>query len=123
MLAAANCYKHEPRQIGRGGGVATVYSDILNVIQKTGYRFSSFEILVLNVTLSDMQKKSVLSLALAAVCRPPGQYTDFLKKLADFLSDLLVKVDKALIVRDFNIHIDITNYSLGLAFTDLINSF
>ncbi len=51
------CYKHEPRQTGRGGGVATIYSDILNVTQKTGYRFISFEILMLNVTL--MQNKSV----------------------------------------------------------------
>ncbi len=41
----------------------------------------------------------------------------------DFLSDLLVNVDKALIVGDFNIHVDNTNDSLGLAFTDLINSF
>ncbi len=63
------CYKHEPHQIGRGGGVATIYSDILNVTQKTGYRFNSFEILLLNVTLSDMQKKSVLSLALATIDR------------------------------------------------------
>ncbi len=63
------CYKHEPRQTGHGGGVATIYSDILNVTQKTGYRFNSFEILLLNVTLSDMQKKS---LALATVYRPPG---------------------------------------------------
>ncbi len=29
------CYKHEPRQTGRGGGFATIYSDILNVTQKT----------------------------------------------------------------------------------------
>ncbi len=35
----------------------------------------------------------------------------------------MVNVDKALIVRYFNIHIDNTNYALGLAFTDLINSF
>ncbi len=49
------CYKHEPRQTGRGGGIATIHSDILNVTQKTGYRFNSFEILLLNVTLSDMQ--------------------------------------------------------------------
>ncbi len=34
------CYKHEPRQTGRGGGVAIIYSDILNVTQKTGYRFN-----------------------------------------------------------------------------------
>ncbi len=57
----------------------TIYSDILNVAQKTGYRFNSFEILLLNVTLSDMQNKSVLSLALATVYRLPGSYTDFLK--------------------------------------------
>ncbi len=117
------CYKHEPRETGRGGGVATIYSDILNVTQKTGYRFDSFEILMLNVKLSDKQNKSVLSLALATVYRPPGPYTDFLKEFADFLSDLLVNVDKALIVGDFNIHVDNTNDALGLAFTDLINSF
>ncbi len=111
------CYKHEPRQTGRGGGVATIYSDILNVTQKTGYRFDSFEILMLNVKLSDKQNKSVLSLALATVYRPPGPYTDFLKELADFLSDLLVNVDKALIVGDFNIHVDNTNDALGLLLT------
>ncbi len=78
---------------------------------------------MLNVKLSDKQKKSVLSLALATVYRLPGPYTDFLKEFADFLSDLLVNVDKALIVGDFNIHVDNTNDALGLAFTDLINSF
>ncbi len=35
----------------------------------------------------------------------------------------MVNVDKALIVRDFNIQVDNTNDALGLAFTDLINSF
>ncbi len=96
---------------------------VKNRKQDTGYRFNSFEILLINVTLSDMQKKSVLSIALATVYRPPGPYTDFLKEFADFLSDLLVNVDKVLIVGDFNIHVDNTNDALGLAFTDLINSF
>ncbi len=116
------CYKHEPRQTGRGGGVATIYINILNVTQKTGYRFNSFEILTLNVTLSDKQNKSVLSLALATVYRPPGPYTDFLKEFADFLSDLLVNVDKALIVGDFNIHIDNTNDALGLLMSSKMSS-
>ncbi len=35
----------------------------------------------------------------------------------------MVNVDKALIVGDFNIHVDNTNDALGLAFTGLINSF
>ncbi len=70
------CYKQEPHQTDSGGGVATIYSDILNVTQKTGYRSNSFEILMLNVKLSGLQNKSVLSLALATVYRP---YTDFLK--------------------------------------------
>uniref|UniRef100_A0A8C1AYS3 Reverse transcriptase domain-containing protein n=1 Tax=Cyprinus carpio carpio TaxID=630221 RepID=A0A8C1AYS3_CYPCA len=117
------CYKHEPRQTGRGGGVATIYSDILSVTQKTGYRFKSFEILMLNVTLSDMQKKSIVSLSLATVYRPPGPYAEFLKEFGDFLSDLLVTADKALIFGDFNIHIDNTNDALGLAFTNLLNCF
>ena len=64
------CYKHEPRLIGRGGGVATIYRDILNVTQKTRHRFNSFEVLVLNVTLLDVRKKSLLSRALATVYRP-----------------------------------------------------
>ncbi len=49
-LASYSC-KHEPRQTGRGGGVATIYSVILNFTQKTGHKFNSIEILVLNVTL------------------------------------------------------------------------
>ncbi len=47
------CYKHEPRQTGRDGGVATIYSHILNVTQKTGYRFNSFEIHTHLINLPD----------------------------------------------------------------------
>ncbi len=94
-----DCYKHEPCQTGRGGGGggATIYSDILNVTQKTGYRFNSFEILMPNVILSYMQNHFDV-------------HFDF-------------DVDKALIVRDFNIHVYNTNDALGIAFTDLINYF
>ncbi len=53
----------------------------------------------------------------------PEPYKDLLKEFADLLSYLLVNVDKALIVRDFNIHVDNINDVLGLAFTDLINYF
>ncbi len=89
--------------------------------QDTGLTHSKYFCLMLHCQIC--KKKSVLSLALATVYRPPGPYTDFLKEFADFLSDLLVNVDKALIDRDFNIHVDNTNDALGLTFTDLINSF
>ncbi len=49
---------------------------------------------------------------------PPGPYTDFLKELADVLSDLLFNVGKAIIVGNFNIHVDNTNEASGLAFID-----
>ncbi len=54
---------------------------LLNV---TGYRFDSFKILMLNVTLSDKQNKSVLSLALATVYRPPGTIYRFSKIICRF---------------------------------------
>lgn len=43
--------------------------------------------------------------------RPPGPYADFLKEFADFVTDLLVHADKALIVGVF-----------GIVFIDLLNS-
>ncbi len=87
--------------------------------QDTGLTHSKYFCLMLHCQIC----KRNLSLALATVYRPPGPYTDFLKEFADFLSDLLVNADKALIVGDFNIHADNPNDALGLAFTDLINSF
>ncbi len=93
------------------------------LLRKQGYRFNSSKYLCLMLNCQISKIQSVLSLALATVYRPPGPYTDFLKEFADFLSDLLVNVDKALIVGDFNIHVDNTNDALRLAFTDPINSF
>jgi len=61
------CYKHEPRLIDRGGGVAKIYRDILNVTQKTEHRFNSFEVVVFNVTLSDIRKK-VLTISCFGYC-------------------------------------------------------
>ncbi|XP_058233585.1 uncharacterized protein LOC131344990 [Hemibagrus wyckioides] len=116
-------YKHEPRQIGRGVGVATIYNNSLTVTQKTGPRFNSFEVVVLNVALSDRHKKSLLSLALATVYKPPGPYGVFLNEFSHSLSDILISFDKVLIVGDFNIHVDKANDALGLAFIDLLNFF
>ncbi len=45
------CYKHEPRPKDKGGGVATIYSNTLSISQKTGFKYNSFEVMVLHITL------------------------------------------------------------------------
>ncbi len=39
------CYKNEPRPKGKGGGVATIYSNILSISLKTGFKYNSFEVI------------------------------------------------------------------------------
>ena len=50
------------------------------------------------------------------VYRAPGPYTEFLSEFSEFLSALLFKTDKVIIVGDFNIHVYVENDSLGTAF-------
>ncbi|XP_056587301.1 uncharacterized protein LOC130407959 isoform X1 [Triplophysa dalaica] len=115
-------YIHEPRPVGRGGGVATIFRDFLTVTRRTMHTFKSSEMLALNITVPNKSKKSLVSLTLVTVYRPPGPYTNFLIEFADFLSDLLVNVDKVLIVGDFNIHVDSANDPLAVAFKELLDS-
>ncbi len=89
--------------------------------QDTGLTHSKYLCLMLHCQISKINL-SYLLLWLLCIDRQ-GHTQIFLKEFADFLSDLLVNVDKALIVGDCNIHVDNTNDALGLSFTDLINSF
>ncbi|KAL0148144.1 hypothetical protein M9458_056546 [Cirrhinus mrigala] len=119
------CYKHEPRLKGKGGGVSTIYSNILSVLQRADFKYNSFEVMVLHITLSretSVNDKSPMTFVLATVYRPPGHHTDFLKEFADFISELVLATDKVLIVGDFNIHVDVENDALAAAFTDILNS-
>jgi len=36
------CYRNEPRPKGKGGGVATIYSNNLSISQKTGFMYNSW---------------------------------------------------------------------------------
>ncbi len=119
------CYKHEPCPKGKGGGVATIYSNILSISQRAGFKYNSFEVMVLRITLSRetrVSDKSPVMFVLATVYRPPGHHTDFIKEFADFLSELVLAADKVLIVADFNIHVDNEKDPLGSAFIDILNS-
>ncbi len=78
------CYKNEPRPKGKGGGVATIYSNTLSIAQKTGFKYNSFEVMVLHMTLSrekNINDKSLVMFVLATVYRPPGHHTLVMKKM------------------------------------------
>ncbi len=118
-------YKNEPRPKGNGGGVATIYSNILRISQKTGFKYNSLEVMVLHITLSrekSINNKSPVMFVQATVYRPPGHHTDLIKESGDILSELLLAADKVLIVGDINIHVDNEKDALRLAFIDILNS-
>ncbi len=45
-------YTNKPRPKSKGGVVAIIYSNILRISQKTGFKYNSFEVMVLHITLS-----------------------------------------------------------------------
>ncbi len=95
-------YVHQPRSTGRGG-FGLIHSGNLVVTQKPSHKFFSFEILYTSITYVATKNKSI---PLIIIYRPPGPYTEFLSEFADFVSNLVVSVNKALIVCDFNIYFD-----------------
>ncbi len=121
-----SCYKNELHpDKGKGGGVATIYSNIHSISQKAGFKYYSFEVMVLRITLSRetrVSDKSPVTFVLATVCRPPGHHTDFIKEFADFLSELVLAADKVSIDGNFNIHVDNNKDALGSAFLEILNS-
>ncbi len=76
------CYKNEPHLKGKGRCVPTIYDTTLSISQKTGFKYNSFEVMVLLITLSwekGINDKSPVMFVLATVYRPPGHHTDFIK--------------------------------------------
>ncbi len=69
--------------------------------QKTGFKYNSFEVMVLHITLSRekcINDKYPVMFVLATVYRPPRHHTDFIKSFGDFLSELVLAADKVLVV-------------------------
>ncbi len=46
------CYKHEPCPKCKGGDGSTIYSNIFSISQRSGFKYNSFEVMVLHITLS-----------------------------------------------------------------------
>ncbi|KAI5086287.1 hypothetical protein C0J45_1051, partial [Silurus meridionalis] len=115
-------YIHQPRLNGRGGGVAAIYNNNLNVTQKTKQKCKTFEVLYTNIKYSVSESRSSQLIPLIIIYRPPGPYSDFLIEFADFITNLATSLDKALIVGDFNIHFDNQEDSLRAAVVSILDS-
>ena len=86
-------------EFGRGGGVAAIFNSSLLINPKPKLSYHSFENLVLS--LPHQSKKCQQLILFAVVYRAPGAYSEFLTEFPEFLSNLVLKTDKIIIVGDF----------------------
>ncbi len=85
----------------------TIYSNILSISQRAGFKYNSFEVIVLHIKLSRETRVSD---------------TDFIKQFADVQSESVLAADKVLIVGGFNNHVVNGKDALGSVFIDIPNS-
>jgi len=69
----------------------------------------------------NVNDKFFVMFVLVIVYRLLGYYIDFIKEFGDFIFELVLVVDKVLIVGDFNIYVDNEKDVLGLVFIDILN--
>ena len=91
---------HVPREFGRGGGVAAVFNSSLLINPKPKLSYS-FECLVLS--LQHQSNKHQQPIIFAVVYRAPWAYSEFLTEFPEFLSNLVLKTDKIIIVSELQI--------------------
>ncbi len=77
---------NSPRQIGRGGGLVSIFKDNFICTQLKFDQFSSFELQAFKI----QAKTPVLC---AAIYRPPRANKDCISELAAFFADIVLKYD------------------------------
>ena len=87
---------------------------------KPKLHYTSFESLVLS--LSHPTWKTLQPIIFVILYRPPGPYSEFISEFSEFISSLVLKTDKVIIVGDFNIDVDVDNDCLSAAFISLLDS-
>jgi len=104
-----------PLLLGCGGGLAVVYRNQFICHLMSSNTYSSFELQMSKVGRSD-------SFYCILVYRPPGSLGPFLSDFADFLSSI-IKLNRVIIVGDFNIHVDNAVCNTVLNFLHLMDTF
>lgn len=104
-----------PRVARRGGGLALIHRNCFRCRLTKSEPFNSFELQMTKVGNTDF-------FYCILIYRPPGPARKFLDEFSDFLS-AIIKLDKVLIIGDFNFHIDDPFCNAASEFLTLTDSF
>ncbi len=110
---------HESKSSRRGGGVSVIFKSSLSVQRMTDLlTFESFEFL--NQTVAYHPRR----VRILVVYRPPKQLESiFVTEFRTVLEILSAQSEKVLIVRDFNLHVDVPDDKWALEFISLVEMF
>ena len=109
---------HQPRPVGKGGGVALIYRSFLKAIKIQLPIYTTFESLCTKFTISSS------SFTLLTIYRPPNSSQSvFISEMSSLLEDLVSSTSELLITGDFNIHVDIPSDPFSKSFSNLLEIF
>ncbi|XP_072571304.1 uncharacterized protein [Paramormyrops kingsleyae] len=108
-------YFEKARSTGRGGGLAAIHSQDLELSSIPLPVLSTFECLAFKC-------KPPLSLTFLLVYRPPKPNSAFLLEFQDLLSTLYTTSANIMILGDFNIHVDTPSCHSAAEFLHLLDS-
>ncbi|XP_047668256.1 uncharacterized protein LOC125141031 [Tachysurus fulvidraco] len=109
-------YISQPRDSGRGGGLAIIYRE-------------KWRLRLVNVSVSHSFEAAVCRLSgstptiISTVYRPPKFNKDFIPDFAAFLNEITTLSPNIILVGDFNIHMDDVHNNLAKEFTSCLDSF
>ena len=109
---------HAPRLTRRGGGVAVLFKDTLNLTkEQNDCSFNTFELIETKLQTSGE------AIRICVVYRPPaGSIVEFMEEFTHFIDGHTTTTGRLLIVGDFNIHYEATRDSQVRAFRSLLDA-
>ncbi len=119
LIETAPCdcnFFSSPRTVGRGGGVATIFTKHFNCRILSAECFASFEVQLCRVDL-------MCPIFCELIYRCPRYNKLFLKEFSDFVTTIVPNVDRLLILSNFNIHVCCPDKPLVSEFVQVINYF
>lgn len=109
---------HNPRPVGRGGGLALIYRSYLSSSRITTPSSTSFESLCVRLSI---RSSSIIFLI---IYRPPSSSIPmFISEFSTLLDDLNCSPSELIISGDFNIHVDDTSDPLAHSFLETLDSY